>query len=185
LQEDDCAGPALSPSAPPLLSIICCNSLLLRYLGTLDLISFGSSLGSWRFCLMGFVWGLCWASIRLRFGGFPYRWSRLIAGSEHNKQRTENTQKELQGKGRFSFLGHQGRTMAASHYYSLAVQASSKIDEQTRKKTRRFSGRIFWAIHFPHPIASNVCPSSFLFFFPRSFALCPPRLVHSECGHLV
>jgi hypothetical protein len=52
---------------------------------------------------MGFVWGLCWASIRLRFGGFPYRWSRLIAGSEHNKQGAENTQKEHQEREGFRF----------------------------------------------------------------------------------
>jgi hypothetical protein len=123
LQEDDCAGPALSPSALLLSFHHLLQLSTLAIPRNIGLDFFGSSLGSWRFCLMGFVWGLCWASIRLRFGGFPYRWSRLIAGSEHNKQGAENTQKEHQEKGRFSFLGYQGRIMAASHYYPLAVQA--------------------------------------------------------------
>jgi len=179
-----------APLYPPLLSTFFPSLLQLSTLAIprdVGLGFFGSSLGSWRFCLMGFVWGLCWASIRLRFGGFPYRWSRLIAGSEHNKQGAENTQKELQGKGRFSFFGTSGKDHGS--FSLLPPRCPGLIEDRRADKKKKHVVFLaaFSVLSLFHTQSHRTCVLfSFLFhFISRSLALCPPRLVHSERGHLV
>lgn len=122
---------------------------------------------------MGFVWGLCWASIRLRFGGFPYRWSRLIAGSKHNKQGAENTQKELQGKGRFSLLDiREGLWQLLTITPSLS-RPSRRLTSRQEKNTS-----FFWP-HFlgdPSSTPNRIERVSFFFsiFLGPFICLVPP-----------
>lgn len=168
-----------APLYPPLLSTFFPSLLQLSTLAIprdVGLGFFGSSLGSWRFCLMSFVWGLCWASIRLRFGGFPYRWSRLIAGSEHNKQGAENTQKELQGKGRFSFFGTSGKDHGS--FSLLPPRCPGLIEDRRADKKKNTS--FFWP-HFlgdPSSTPNRIERVSFFLFFSILFP------GHLPCAHL-
>jgi len=95
--------------------------MLLRYLGTLDLISWELDLGSWRFLFGGFVWGLFWGGISL-----IWRLSLSLVGVDRWKQAHKHAQetckKNSRRRGQGFCFGHQGRIKAASHY-SLAVQA--------------------------------------------------------------
>jgi hypothetical protein len=53
-----CRPRSIPLRSPLVFPSSCCISVLLRYLGTLDLISWELDLGSWRFLFDGFVWGL-------------------------------------------------------------------------------------------------------------------------------
>lgn len=89
-----------------------------------------------------------------------------------HKHAQKNTEKEHQGNGKVFGFGRQGRIKAASHYYSLAVQAASlKIDEQTRTKHVVFLAALSGPLHLPYPTASNVCRLFFRFRTRFSFAL--------------
>jgi hypothetical protein len=179
LQEDDCAGPALSPSALHLLSIIAATLYSCDTSGRWTWFLWEQS-RKLAFLFNEFCLGTLLGKHQIEIWRFPLSLVEVIAGSEHNKQGAENTQKELQGKGRFSFFGTSGKDHGS---FSLLPPRCPGLIEDRRadkKKTRRFSGRIFWAIHLPHPIASNVCP--FFFSFPFYFQV--TCLVPTSAGSL-